>query len=319
MSDDDFSIHTDDTHEAREAWGRILSSTHLPWDLNELTASTGTDFDARVRRRHLADLILVDCTCDPCSGVRRDYEINQTEGEYLVMLMTLNGREVVSQNGRQAQLTPGSVVVWDSVTPAEFFVQEPLAKRSLLVPKAALSEVGTRGELMTGSVLDAAAPAVTLLRAYLDGLSRTIDDLPLGALPAARNATIELLAAALQSPGGLSPESALATRGAAEAFIERHLREGRLAPAVVARGIGVSVRSLHRAFKDSNETVSGYIRVRQLARARDDLAAGVAVSQVARRWHYADSSHFSRTFKRHYGYNPSELTPASSTTRQPGT
>jgi hypothetical protein len=102
------------------------------------------------------------------------------------MLMTLRGREVVRQGESQAALEPGSVVVWDSETPAEFLVREPLVKRSLLVPKAALAEVGARGELMTGSVLDATAPAVTLLSGYLDALSATIDQLPLGALPAAR-------------------------------------------------------------------------------------------------------------------------------------
>jgi len=308
MTEDDMVLREADADAAREAWGRMLSATHLPWDVEELTADRATGFGARVRRRHLADLVLVDCSCDPCAGVRRAYEIGRTDEEYLVMLMTRTGREIVSQGDRAARLEPGSVVVWDSVTPARFVVQEPLVKRSLLVPKSALSEVGTRGELMTGSVLDADAPAVTLLRSYLDGLSRTIDDLPLGALPAARNATIELLAAALQAPGKAIPESGVATRGAAEAFIERHLRERRLSPAVVAQGIGVSVRSLHRAFQDADESVSGHIRIRRLARARDDLAAGLPVSQVARRWHYSDSSHLSRTFKRHFGYSPSELT-----------
>lgn len=309
MSDDDQHIRATKAQQARESWSRMLSATHLPWDITELTADPQSPFGATVRRRHLADLVLVDCSCDPCSGVRRGYEVSQTDGEYLVMLMTLSGRELVGQGERQAQLSPGSVVVWDSTTPAQFCVQEPLVKRSLLVPKAALAEIGTRGELMTGSVLDADSPAVLLLRSYLDGLSRTLDDLPLGALPAARNATIELLAAALHAPVNAMPEAAVATRGAAEAFIERNLRESRLSPAVVAQAIGVSVRSLHRAFHEADESVSGYIRLRRLARSRDDLVAGLPVSHVARRWHYADASHFSRTFKRHFGHSPSDLGP----------
>ena len=308
MSLDRWSLRSSESHEAREDWGRMLSSTHLPWNIKELCPDPVGGFSATIHRRHLADLVLVECSCDPCSGVRRGYEIAQTDGEYLVMLMTLSGRELVTQGDRQSQLTPGSVVVWDSQTPAEFVVQEPLVKRSLLVPKAALSEIGTRGELMTGSVLDADAAAVTLLRIYLDGLSGTIDQLPLGSMWSARNATIELLAAALQAPAKAAPVSAVATRGAAETFIERNLRDHRLSPALVAHAIGVSVRSLHRAFEDTGDTVSGYIRVRRLARARDDLVAGSPVSQVARVWHYADPSHFSRSFKRHYGQSPSALT-----------
>lgn len=306
MDEDEWSFRHSGRDEAYAAWERMLSTTHLPWKITELVPDPETGFGAQVRRRHLADLILVDCACDPSSGVRRGSELARTDDEYLVMLMTVSGREVVEHNGEQAQLRAGSVVVWDSSAHTGFLVQEPLVKRSLFVPKSALGEVGTRGELMTAAALDGDAPAVSLLRSYLDGLSRTIDDLPLGAVPAARNAAIELLSAALQ-PASRMPGSAIVTRRAAEAFIERNLRQGRLSPAMIAAGIGVSVRSLHRAFEDSSETVSGFIRLRRLVRAHDDLLAGVPVSQVARRWHYADASHFSRSFKRHYGRSPGTL------------
>ncbi|MSW63552.1 MAG: helix-turn-helix domain-containing protein [Actinobacteria bacterium] len=292
--------------QAQDAWGRLLSSTHLPWSIAELDADA-PGFRATVRRRHLADLVLVDCTCDPCSGTRRAHDIAATDGEYLVMLMTLSGREVVGQGGRQAQLRPGSVVVWDSTTPAEFVVQERLVKRSLVVPKAALAEVGSRGMLLTGTVLDSSAPAVTLLGAYLDGLSSTLDDLPLAALPAARNATIELLAAALQDAPAGPPGHPAVVRAAAEAHVDRHLGDPALVPASVAAALGVSLRTLQRAFAPTGEGVAGHIRTRRLARARDELLAGRTVAQVARRWHYADASHFSRTFKQQFGHNPSEL------------
>lgn len=308
MNADEWSFRVGDQRAARDSWSQMLSSTHLPWDITELESDPGRGFGASVRRRHLADLVLVDCSCDPCAGARRGYEIGRTDDEYLVMLMTLGGREVVVQGDRESQLTSGSIVAWDSAAPARFLVQEPLVKRSLFVPKSALSEVGARGELLTGSVLDGDAPAVILLRNYLDALARTIDDLPLSALPAARNATIELLVAALQAPAEAPGVSPLATRHAAERYIDRNLAEHQLSPVTVAAGLGISVRSLHRAFEDSGETVSGFIRLRRLARAHDDLLAGTPVSQVARRWRFADPSHFSRSFKRYYGHSPSELT-----------
>jgi AraC family transcriptional activator of tynA and feaB len=302
-----WDVRTSSASGAYDAWSRMLSATHLPWSVTELSPDPSSGFAASVRRRHLADLVLVECTCSPNGGVRRRQEIAATDGEYLVMLMTLSGHEMVSQGGQLAQLSPGSVVVWDSEQPAEFLVQDTLAKRSLLVPKCGGADFGQRGELRTGAVLDASAPAVTLLRGYLDSLSSTLDALPLGALPAARNATIELLAAALQDIHSADLCSGPATRSAAETLIDRRLSESALTPAVVARALGVSTRSLHRAFKDSGESVSGFIRTRRLARARDDLLTGYTVSQAARRWNFADSSHFSRSFKRHFGINPSDL------------
>jgi AraC family transcriptional regulator, positive regulator of tynA and feaB len=304
---EEWDIRTSSRSDAYDAWSRMLSATHLPWSVTELSPDPLSGFAASVRRRHLADLVLVDCTCSPNGGVRRRHEIAATDGDYLVMLMTLSGHEMVSQGDQLAQLSPGSVVVWDSEQPAEFLVQDTLIKRSLLVPKNALAEVGQRGALRTGAVLDACAPAVALLRGYLDSLSATLDTLPLGALPAARNATIELLAAALQDIRSADLCSGPATRSAAETLIDRRLSEPALTPAVVARALGVSTRSLHRAFEDSGESVSGFIRTRRLARARDDLIAGHTVSQVARRWNFTDPSHFSRSFKRHFGLNPSDL------------
>lgn len=116
-------------------------------------------------------------------------------------------------------------------------VQEPLLKRSLIVPKSALAEVGSRGLLRTGTVPGQNAPAVTLLSDYLDGLSRTLDGLPLGALPAARNATIELLAAALQAVPSGAPETPALVLCAAEAYIDRHLGDATLCPEQVAAGV----------------------------------------------------------------------------------
>jgi AraC family transcriptional regulator, positive regulator of tynA and feaB len=307
---EEWDVRTSSRSDAYDAWTRMLSATHLPWSVTELSPDPPAGFSASARRRHLADLVLVECTCSPNAGARRRHEIAATDGEYLVMLMTLSGHEMVSQAGNVAQLSPGSVVVWDSEQPAEFMVQDTLVKRSLLVPKSALAEVGQRGALRTGAVLDISAPAVTLLSRYLDSLSATLDALPLGALPAARNATIELLAAALQDIRSADLCSGPATRSAAESFIDHRLSEEALTPAVVARALGVSTRSLHRAFEDSGESVSSFIRTRRLVRARDDLLAGHTVSQVARRWHFTDPSHFSRSFKRHFGINPSDLTTA---------
>lgn len=302
---EEWAVRTSSRSEAHDAWSQMVSATHLPWTVTEVTSRPV--FSATVRRRHLADLGLVECTCSPNGGVRRKHEIAATDGEYLVLLMTLSGHEVVSQGGRTLQLSPGNVVVWDSELPAAFGVQDTLVKRSLLVPKAALAEVGARGALRTGAVLDVSAPAVLLLSRYLDSLSATLDALPPGAVAPARNAAIELLAAALQD-GGIAPCSGPATRSAAETLIDRRLTDPALTPAVVASTLGISTRSLHRAFEDSGETVGSFIRGRRLARARDDLLAGHTVTQVARHWHFTDPSHFSRSFKRRFGINPSELT-----------
>lgn len=304
---DDWSLappHPDDLHSR---WERMLSDTHLPWRVDEITDS-GT-FQASVRRRYLADLVIVECECGPNTGHRGRYEIENTDDEYLVVLMTLSGSEVVCQGDRESQLHRGSMVAWDSTQPAKFRVNETLVKRSLFVPKSALGEYGARGELSHGIVLDSQSPSVQLLNGYLHSLSRTIDGLPLASIPATRNATIELLAATL------NPESILgfgtdSTRVLAEQYIDRNLRDVNLTPHSVAQAIGVSVRSLHRSF-GNDETVSSLIRTRRLARARDELGRGDSIATIATRWRFSDASHFSRLFKAMYDITPSEFSAMS--------
>jgi AraC-like DNA-binding protein len=68
---------------------------------------------------------------------------------------------------------------------------------------------------------------------------------------------------------------------------------------------GVSVRTVNRVFNAGGQTVGEVIRVRRLAKAREELAeSGRPVSVIAHRWGFADPSHVTRSFKAHYGDSP---------------
>lgn len=291
--------------DAPDRWQGVLSATHLPW-----RADVPQDgFTAWARRWWIDDLALVDCECGPCSGSRRGAELAATDGEFVVVLLTLAGRETVEQDGAQARLSPGDAVAWHSGAPARFAVWEPLAKRSLLVPRAALDEVGGRPWVAAGAVLDGASAPVRLLRTYLDVLRGTLPALGPSAVAAARNATLELLVGALR-PDQARPSTAAATpalRAAMERWIDRHLREDAIGPGDVARAHGVSIRTVNRVFNATGETVGEVVRVRRLARAREELAdTATPITVIAHRWGFADGSHFSRSFRARYGCSPTD-------------
>ena len=88
-------------------------------------------------------------------------------------------------------------------------------------------------------------------------------------------------------------------------YIERHLLDGAITPQRIAAAHGVSVRTVNRVFNATGQTVGEVIRVRRLARAREELTeSDRPVSAIAHRWGFSDSSHFSRSFKAHYGTSP---------------
>ena len=290
-------------------WQQMLSATHLPWTVCVPDAPGDPVFEARVRRWWIDDLALVDCQCGPCSGTRQRRQLAATEGDFVVVLITRAGQETVSQGSAEASLKAGDAVVWDSAKPARFTVWEPLSKRSLLIPRAAFDEVSGRAWMTGGVMLNGLAPATRLLTTYLDTLSQALPGLSPASVSAARNATLELLIGALRADADVPATSTTrpALRAAMDRFIEGHLLDDAVTPAAIATAHGVSIRTVNRVFNATGQTVGEVVRVRRLARAREDLTrTDRPISMIAHRWGFSDASHFSRTFKAHYGSSPTD-------------
>ncbi|WP_260334114.1 helix-turn-helix domain-containing protein [Streptomyces beigongshangae] len=89
--------------------------------------------------------------------------------------------------------------------------------------------------------------------------------------------------------------------------IEENLGDPDLSPALIARTLGVSLRTLHRAFSMSDDSVMSFARRRRLERAHGDLVRAdnpAGISEIAARWHFSDASHFIRNYKSFYGATP---------------
>lgn len=301
--------------ERSEAWGEVLATTHLPWHM-PVAAADPRGLAAWVQRVRVDDVSVVDCGCDPCGGTRGRTEIAATEGEFFGVLMNVAGREVLAQDGRAAELTPGEVVVWDSRRAAEFMVVEPLLKRTLFVPRDELSALCPHVDRATAIGLTRRSPAARLLVAYVATLAELAPTFDAATAVTARNTTLELLAASLRPEAVASDASVRAGLFAlACERIERHLGDSRLTPASLARSAGVSLRTLQLAFADNDDTIAGFMRRRRLARAHADLTrnAKLSVTEVAFRWGFVDSGHFSRVFKKTYGVSPSAMHGPDST------
>ena len=94
-------------------------------------------------------------------------------------------------------------------------------------------------------------------------------------------------------------------------IIERNLEDGELTPARIAQTEGISERYLQKLFEGSGDNFTHYVRERRLQRAWADLAnpaeAHHTISEIAYRYGFADSAHFSRTFRHRFGLSPREF------------
>jgi AraC family transcriptional activator of tynA and feaB len=290
-----------------DRWQQALSAANLPWTVAIPGAPHLDGFGASIRRQWIDDIALVEVECGPCSGARTRHQLADTDGEFVGVLIVRAGAETTIQDGIEATITPGDGLAWDSTKPARFTSGTPVSKRSLLIPRAALDEVSGRTRVTGGVKLDRAAPATRLLMTYLDTLGQVLPGLGSDAVGTARTAALELFTGALRAGSDISSAVAVrpALRTAIERFIDRHLLDGAVTPAAIASAHGVSIRTVHRVFSATGQTVGEVVRVRRLARARDDLTSSARpISAIAHRWGFYDTSHFSRTFKARYGSSP---------------
>ena len=79
---------------------------------------------------------------------------------------------------------------------------------------------------------------------------------------------------------------------------------------IVARDVGLSARQLRRSFVDEiGVPFRRYVLWRRLRRALLEVRGGMDLTGAAAEAGFADSAHFSRTFKQTFGLTPSEVLP----------
>lgn len=104
-------------------------------------------------------------------------------------------------------------------------------------------------------------------------------------------------------------------------YVELHLTEPDLCPEGIARAHHISVRYLHKLFKDEGATVGRWILRRRLEECRRDLMrqgrGSRTIAAVAGRWGFPNATHFSRVFRAAYGMSPREWRDAAGRATRP--
>jgi AraC family transcriptional regulator, positive regulator of tynA and feaB len=297
-----------------DAWSEILAGTVVPFDLRP-SDNAGGGFRGVVEHRRFGDLALIDCAFSPCVAHRGKDLVDggsngARQGRLGVQLMQ-RGVEVVRDRRRGiATISSGQVVLWDSQRTVEVEALQPVRKRLLVLPReAVLSFCPRLAEQTVLPPIERTAAGRLLVR-YINSLALELPSLDSAGQAAASNATVELLRAAVEP---VLPDSRDAMRAAMREEIRRyvrmHLQDPGLGPASLARAYAMSVRALHGLFEDVDESVAGLIRSERLTRCMQDLQqpGGGSVTDIAFRWGFCDSAHFSRVFKRAFGVTPSAV------------
>ncbi|MGY1806828.1 helix-turn-helix domain-containing protein [Blastococcus sp. SYSU D00669] len=285
-----------DVHDAERPWSARMDG----WDLDGL---------AVLRAEVTGGLSLV----------RPPRLLRSGEVEVLSVSVQERGTGRQDQFDEQRTVPAGGLATTELTAPYEFRWTGHGAGRALHVP---VSRLG-----LPVDTVRAAAPAIgrsamyDLVRVHVDQVTRDAARLegdPLvGSLAAA---TVDLVRALLASASGgrRGARDALAdtllTR--VRAYVRQHLGDVDLGPERIAREHAISTRYLYRLCRAAGLSLEQWIIEQRLAGARAELADPAAehrsIAMVARRWGFADPSHFSRRFRDAYGLSPRDWRGAGS-------
>jgi AraC family transcriptional regulator, positive regulator of tynA and feaB len=292
-----------------QAWEtRIGDGFRLPG----FSAATARDFRVRARAARVRDAAIVDI--HGVSALRSDGKLNGIEDQVRMFVVRRGAWTIGGPPDRdQHTVSAGQFLLRHVGRPMHFQTLPHTVVKVLVLPATVLRPLlGNRS--VTGP---ADSAEVRLLTAHANTVEVTAPDLGQTGVEAGHSALIELAKAVARGRfDDAEPLLAPALVEAAKELAESHLADPGLSPAMLARELHVSVRTLQRAFAAAEESAAEYIRYRRLEEARIVLSAPshrLSITEIAAYWQFADSSHFTRAFKKRYGWTPTEYARSTRT------
>jgi len=301
------AVATRRTYVDRESLHHALTSDLVGWTVSETREAP---LLTHVVSHRLGDIRLVELSGNPFGAARGRAEISGDSDTYLGILYQRLGSTLCRRGDDRVIVGPGEICVWHSGRPVSFEMPEKFDKLCMIVPIARFESVLYNAETYEGLRLPRGSHLATLLGSYLSTLTDSVmtgnDNTPFDAI----DVTLELLGAAFRAQrrsSTIAPRDHLFARISND--IEARLNDVNLSPTRIADANGISIRYLYTLFNEQGETVSGWVRRRRLLRCRAELdGAGTeaSITEIAFRWGFNDSAHFSRLFKASFGMSPTQ-------------
>jgi AraC family transcriptional regulator, positive regulator of tynA and feaB len=220
------------------------------------------------------------------------------------VIVQTSGRSLISQDGREAILEPGDLVLLDRMRPYRQVCNSDFLQTTLTIPRHLLSQRIGAAELFTTMRIDGSANFGGLLSPLLQQLPSQIAAIPGEVRARIGENVLDLVATALLVQHERAQVSAGMTLVRVKFWIETHLADD-LSAAKIAAECDVTVRHLNRLFSREGTSLMNYVWERRLARCHRDLTNPTmshrAIGEVAIAAGFKDLSHFSHAYRARYG------------------
>ena len=218
------------------------------------------------------------------------------------------GKSLVEQSGNRSSLVTGDIVLIDSALPFSFSYPRPAQQISLIIPRYMIERQLSLSGIETGAKISADSHIANFANRLVTEVCLHQNLHPDEGAAIVDSLVTLIKPAVLKSVNDTDPRDRV-FRNASE-FVKANISQPELNADVIARSIGVSVRSLYRAFSQRSTTLSEFIKTQRLDMCAEDIRAHrgkLNLTEAAYRHGFCSSSYFSTAFKQRFGMRPSDF------------
>jgi AraC-like DNA-binding protein len=294
-----------------EYWVDMICSTYVQL---ECEAPSADDFSGSIVSNRLPGLDISLVRSAPQRVTRTPRSIAHSADDYFIVSLQTRGRGVISQDGRDALLSPGDFAMYDSTRPYVLQFDGQFEEIVLRLRRDQLCSLVRDTDKLTATTVSGRQGAGHLLIRMIETLRSEVDSLLPASAAAVSNGVVNLLVAGLQSlpacqKAELSTMSAYHVARIRQRIDER-LRDPALTIESIADELGLSVSHLHRLFKGEPNSPSHYLWGRRLDACSRELLdprrTRASLAEIAFSWGFNDAAHFSRAFRERFGCSPKQ-------------
>jgi AraC-like DNA-binding protein len=294
-------------------WTETVSDTFVRL---QCTADGGREsIDGELWVESLASLEIARVRASAQTVSRRKPDIAASSTDYFLVGVQTQGSCIVTQDGRSASIENGGFALYDTTRPYSLQLTDGFEQLVLRLPRNTLERHLPEASQLTALKVNAVPGTGSLLVSTVKSLVSDMGFLtPDAALSVAQGVEHLIVAGLLSLSKAVPDRDRFARRKLIQSHIFENLRDESLSIASISEQLHLSPSSIHRAFAADGQTVMGWVWQQRLEHIRQELLGGHhdgTLTELSASWGFSDSAHFSRAFRRRYGYPPSRLRRAT--------
>lgn len=292
-----------------DEWQQVSSTSFVPLQCHRVSSA----FTGTVDVRHLSSAMSLSQVMTGSVHVARTARLAaDSPSDDLMLSIQLASAGRISQHGRDAMLTPGAAVLYETNRPYEIDHRQP--GQHQLIAKVNRSALGLPDHAITracGQLLSSEQPRLRLFTSYASTLYEEAENLSTSESYEMATFALELLATLLRTEASTaSPSQTKDLLATLQCFVRANLGSPNLSVETLAEQHHVSVRTVYNAFAPAGVSPAAYIRKARLKKAAALLTGPQGrertVASIAAECGYTDPTTFTRAFRREYGTAPAQ-------------